>query len=152
MLSPYFFSSYKLDLHSTVYIRDFYDDKNKNNGIRIGVLKETAVAMQACGLFVLITKSVNVPHLEKHLGFQIWYVGYFHEDTLRVANTSVKMMTWVAKQRNVRVNDYGGMENMIKRTEDGLKLRETDDEHQQQESLRKNLDGIFVSFLGPLVL
>lgn len=105
MLSPYVFSSYKLDLQSTVDIRDFYDGKNKNNGIRIGVLKETVVAMQACGLFVLITKSVNVPHLEKHLGFRIWYVGYFHEDTLRVGYTAVKMMMWAAKQRNVRVND-----------------------------------------------
>ncbi|CAH1441726.1 unnamed protein product [Lactuca virosa] len=147
-----FFSSYELDLKSTIDIRDFYDGKNKNIGITIGVLKETAVAMQACGLCVLITKSVNVPHLEKHLGFLIWYVGYFHEDTLRVANTAVKMMTWAAKQRNVRVNDYGGTENTIKRTEDRLKLRETDDEQQQQESLRKNLDGISVSFLGPLVL
>ncbi|CAH1417626.1 unnamed protein product [Lactuca virosa] len=111
------FSSYKLDTKSIV-------------DIRTGVLEEKTVAMQACGLFFLITKSVYVPHLESQ-GFLIWPTGYFHEDTLRVADTVVKTIVWDAKKRDAWVNNHGGTINTMKRTEDGLKLKETNDEQQQ---------------------
>ncbi|KAL7604631.1 hypothetical protein Lser_V15G19361 [Lactuca serriola] len=141
------------ELHhkSAADVRDIYDGKNRNIGIRIGVLEEQTVAMQACGLLILITKSVYVPHLEESLGFLIWSASYFHEDTLRIADMAVKMIVWAARQRDVWVNDPGGMKNTIKRTKDGVKLRETDDE-QQQESLGKKFEGLFVFFLGSLML
>ncbi|CAH1413311.1 unnamed protein product [Lactuca virosa] len=127
------FSSFELDTKSVV-------------DIRTRVLEEKIVATQACGLFVLITKSIYVLHLEESRGYLIWSTGYFHEDTLRVADTAVKMSVWAAKQRDVWVNEHGGTKNMMKRTEDGLKLKETDDEQQQQEKF----EGFVVSFLGLL--
>ncbi|CAI9292043.1 unnamed protein product [Lactuca saligna] len=132
-------------------IRNLHDGNNRNIGIRIGVLEEKIVAMQACGVLIPITKSVYVPYLEESLGFMIWSASYFHEDTPRIADTAVKMIVRAARQRDVWVNDPGGTKNMIKRTKDGLKLRETDD-GQQQESLRKKFEGFFVSFLGSLML
>lgn len=109
-----FFSSFELDMKSAA-------------DIRIGVLEEKTVAMQACGLFVLNTKSVYVPHLEESRGYLIWSTGYFHEDTLRVIDTAYKMSVWAEKQRDVWVNEHGGTKNTIKRTKDGLKVKETDD-------------------------
>ncbi|CAI9269944.1 unnamed protein product [Lactuca saligna] len=116
--------------------------------IRIGVLEEKTVAMQACGLFVLNTKSVYVPHLEASCGYLIWSTGYFHEDTLRVVDTAYKMSVWAAKQRDVWVNEHSDTKNTIKRIKDGLKVKETDDGQQQQEKF----EGFVVSFLEPLIL